>query len=101
MARFLSRIDRYHWVFLLLAAPLLVFISPNRVLILLIVPVLWLVSWKVTGKALLPTPLNLSLLVLTLALLVSIFATYDLSVSLPKIGGLILGLAAFFALCED
>jgi O-antigen ligase len=64
-------------------------------------PILWLVSWKTTGKVFPPTPLNLSLLLLSLMLLVSLFATYSISVSLPKIGGLLLGLAAFFIAARE
>jgi putative inorganic carbon (HCO3(-)) transporter len=93
-------INRFQWVLLLLAAPFLLFPSVQRRWVLLLVPLLWLLSWLATKKPLPSTPLNLPLLVLLLMLLVSLYATYDIEVSLPKISGLILGVGMFYALIQ-
>jgi putative inorganic carbon (HCO3(-)) transporter len=88
---------QWQWVALVVAAPLLIFVSPTRSPALLVVPGLWLVVW-VAGQPPLPrTPLNLSLLGLALMLLVSLYATPDLAFSLGKIAGLVLGFGVFYA----
>jgi putative inorganic carbon (HCO3(-)) transporter len=88
---------RWQWALLLLAAPFFIFPSVERRLGLLLVPILWLLAWWFTKKPLLNTPFNLPLLLLTLMMLISLFATYDVSVSLPKIAGVIFGLGLFYA----
>lgn len=65
--------------------------------VLLVVPALWALAW-VAGEQPLPrTPLNAALLLLSLMVLVSLYATYDLSISVGKVGGVVLGIAVFFA----
>ena len=82
---------------LLLAAPFLLFPSPATTPVLLIVPSLWVISW-LAGDAPLPyTPLNVTLLLLNLMVLVSTQVSYDLAVSLPKIAGMVLGIGVFYA----
>jgi putative inorganic carbon (HCO3(-)) transporter len=90
-------LDRWSWLWLALAAPLLLFPSPKRTPALLIVPALWLLAWIVHRKPLTRTPLNGTLLVLSLMVLVSTWATYDLTVSLPKISGMVLAMGVYFA----
>jgi hypothetical protein len=90
-------VDRWHWPLVLLAAPLLLFPSPWRSSVLLVLPVLWLAAWRARGAPLPGTPLNVPLLLLSVMLLVSLGATYSLTASLPKVAGLLLGLALFFA----
>jgi len=132
----LKFIDRFHWLWLLLAAPFLVLPSPVRSLALLVVPVLWILGlWekriqniklkigngkhKIENRKLkiensanssaifvfnagFPvTPINISLLVLTLMVLVSLWATYSIEQSLEKISGLVLGLGVFFAVVRE
>ena len=90
-------VDRWQWAILLLASPWLLFPSPQRSAVILIVPALWIIA-GCAGRGFLPrTPLNVSLIVLAIMVLVSLYATYDIAVSLPKIAGLALGLGAFFA----
>jgi len=90
-------VDRWQWAILLLASPWLLFPSPQRSAVILIVPALWIIA-GCAGRGFLPrTPLNASLIVLAIMVLVSLYATYDIAVSLPKIAGLTLGLGAFFA----
>jgi putative inorganic carbon (hco3(-)) transporter len=90
-------LTRWQWLWLVLAAPFFLFPTPSRILFLIIVPVLWLVGWLATGKPLPNTPANLPLLVMMSMVLVSLFATYDIAVSLPKIAGMLLGIGFFYA----
>jgi len=123
--------DRWHWILLALVAPFLLFPSPQRSPAMLVVPASWLLHWFVVrweqGAAslqgntaghgersalrLLPsavspsafplTPLNGALLLLALMVLVSLWATYDITVSLPKISGMVLGLGIFYAFARE
>ena len=117
--RILIVLDRLHWLWLVLAAPFLLFPSPKRSAFLLIVPGLFLLHWltnKVSqsGEAakaqpaprnlapILPsTPLNGPLLLMMVMVLVSLWASNDISFSLPKVSGLVLGLGAFFAVVRE
>jgi len=94
VARVLSR---YEGLFLLVVAPLLLFPSPARLWALLVVPLLWLARWIATGRPLEPSPLNLPMLVLLLMVLVSVWATYDISVSLAAIARFVLAVAVLYA----
>lgn len=88
-------IDKYSWLLLVAAAPFLLFPSPARSLALLVLPVIWLAGWVLTGKPILHTPLNPPLLLMALMVLVSLWATYDLNISLGKVCGVMLGLATY------
>lgn len=65
--------------------------------VLLAVPAVWLLAWLAGEQPLPRTPLNAALLLVGLMVLVSLYATYDLSISVGKVGGVVLGIAAFFA----
>jgi putative inorganic carbon (hco3(-)) transporter len=114
-------LDRFHWVWLGLAAPLFIFPTPKRSLVLLIVPGTWLLHWIVKRRQLkttlnapatalsplapthqftfpLPvTPFNSALLLVAIMILISTWATYDLTLSLPSIANVLLGIGLFFA----
>ena len=94
--RIIQFADRYQWVLLAAAAPFLLFPSPGRSLALLVIPIIFLVSWLARGEAIPATPLNGSLLLMALMVLVSLWATYDMGVSLPKVTGILLGFAVYF-----
>jgi len=118
--RIFQFIDRFHWLWLALSAPFLVFPSPKRSLALIVIPLLW-IQYIISGRYnqtdqlltlnLQPstdtrpsfpvTPLNTSLLVLSIMLLVSLWATYSMKQSLEKISGLALGLGVFFAIVRE
>ncbi|CAG0942243.1 hypothetical protein ANRL1_00874 [Anaerolineae bacterium] len=84
------------WLLLMVATPFLLFPSPNTALALFLVPGLGIIFW-LAGETPFPrTPLNSMLLLLSLMLLVSLGATYDVVVSLPKIAGLLLGIGVFY-----
>ncbi len=114
--------DRFHWLWLILAAPFLVVPSPKRSLSLLVVPFLWILylsRGRIESRKLkmenmtigsegldidygFPvTPLNVSLLVLVIMLLVSLWATYSIEQSLEKISGLVLGMGIFFTMVRE
>jgi putative inorganic carbon (hco3(-)) transporter len=88
---------RWQWVLLLLSAPFFIFIFAGGSLWLIFVPFLWLLTWWITKEPLLKSPLNVPLLLLAVMMLVSLFATFSIAFSLPKIAGVIYGLGLFFA----
>jgi putative inorganic carbon (HCO3(-)) transporter len=94
-------LDRWHWLLLAMAAPLLIFPSPARSPVLLIVPVLWVVAWVAGDKPMPRTPLNGTILLLSLMVLVSLYATYDIAISLPKISGMVLAIGVFYAVVRE
>jgi putative inorganic carbon (HCO3(-)) transporter len=98
LSRLAGLVDRWHWAFLIVATPFLLFPSPRTAPALLILPVVWIAGLVARRVPLPRTPLNLALLLLVVMLLVSEWATFDLLFSLPKITGVILGIAAFFAI---
>ena len=109
MPKLLTLLDRLHWLWLLLAAPLMLFPSPTRSLAMLVVPGLWIISLVVGRRSsvirrqaeisFIPmTPLNGVLLLLSVMVLVSLWATYDIAFSLEKISGVVLGLGVFYAI---
>ena len=77
--------------------PFLLFPRPTWLLVGLLVPSAWLVTYLRQGYLLTPTPLNVFLVPLLAMLGVSIYASYDLAVSLNKIAGTLLGIFVFFA----
>jgi putative inorganic carbon (HCO3(-)) transporter len=97
---------------LVLVAPFALFPSPDRFIVLLAVPGLWFSRWLVTRRTrpgreglqaahfISRTPLDAALALLALMVLVSLYATYDINVSLPKIAGMVFGLAAFYVAVE-
>lgn len=79
------------------------FIFPNLAItpwLMLAPPVLWLVRWSVTGSPTATTPLNPALGLMLLALGVSVRASYDVTLSFPKIAGVYYGIVLAVALCN-
>jgi putative inorganic carbon (HCO3(-)) transporter len=117
--RTLIFLDSLHWLWLTLAAPLLLFPSPKRSLAMLVVPGLFLLRWlavKVkqhrvaisaevetrSRPSVIPsTPLNGALLLMGVMVLVSMWATFDINYSLPKITGILLGICIFLAMVRE
>ncbi|MBI5648861.1 MAG: O-antigen ligase family protein [Chloroflexi bacterium] len=95
LARIAQFLLRRRWLILLLASPFLLFPSPSTAPMLLIVPGLGLFFWITGAKPFTRTPLNPAILVLSAMMLVSLWMTYDVAISLPKIAGVILGVGAF------
>ena len=78
-------------------APVLLFPTPNRLVSLLVVPVVWLCAWMASGRAIPRTPLNLALWLLLTMVAVSLYATFDVRFSLGKVSGVVLGVLVFWA----
>ena len=93
-------LSRYEGLVLLVVAPLLLFPSPVRTPALLAIPALWICRRVALGHLIPRTPLEVPLLLLMLMVLVSLYATFDIAFSLPKITGMLLGLAVYYALVE-
>ena len=87
---------------LLLLSPLFLFPPTGRLFLtpILLLPVPWLVSLARTGEPLPRTALNGSLLLLLVMVAVSLYATYDILFSAPKVLGVIFGVAVFFAIAR-
>ena len=78
-------------------APVLLFPTPARLLLLALVPIVWFVAWRATGRAVPRTPLNVGLWMLLLTVAVSAGATFDIRFSLGKISGVLLAALVFWA----
>jgi len=83
-------------VVLLAAAPWLLFPGGWRSAVLIVLPLLWIGNRIVTGHFIARTPYDVVILGLLLMVLVSLYATYDIAVSLPKITGVLLGVGTFY-----
>ena len=98
IVRFAGLVDRWHWAPLVVASPALLFPSPANAVALLILPLVWTAGLAAKRAPFPRTPLNVALLLICVMVLVSEWATFDLSLSAPKITGVALGVAAFFAI---
>ncbi len=93
--------DRLLLVLTLAVAPVLLFpLEFQFLLVAVTVPLLWLIRWPISGRLLPATPLNLPLAILGLSVLVSVFSTPDLQLSLQKVAGTVLGFLLFFVLVD-
>jgi putative inorganic carbon (hco3(-)) transporter len=84
------------WVILL--APVFLFPNPHRSVLFLLMPLLFGLHYCARKKIVEPCPANTPLVLLLLMVFVSLFASYDLVLSLPKIAGVLLGAAIYFAI---
>ena len=90
---------RIELLLLLLLAPLLIFPQPDVAPWLLgLIPLLWACRWLAQGRLTVRTPLDVPLLILLIMTLVGLAAAYDPARSLPKVCGLLLGVALFYAM---
>lgn len=58
---------------------------------------LWMVRWWATARLIVTTPMDVPILGILALLPVSLYASTDWSLSLPKVYGIILGIAIFYA----
>ena len=100
LSKFFNFLDSINWLLLLLVAPIFILIQPGETWILLIIPMTWVFSAIAKNSPIPSTPLNFALLVIVIQVLVSLYATYDIAVSLQKIVGVIWGISVFFALVK-
>ena len=95
--RILRWLDQWHWLWIALAAPFLIFPTVARSFAMLIIPGVWMIGVLARREPLRRTPLNPALLLLAVMVLVSLYATYDFAQSFPKITGMVLAFGVFFA----
>lgn len=82
----------------MVATPVFLLIQPKNSWVLLLIPFTWMISIVARKQPIPSTPMNLVLLVIAIQVLISLYATYDIAVSLQKVTGVIWGMAVFFAL---
>ena len=85
---------------LLLAFPFLLFPTGYGVFALLLLPVAWLFRWRAMGHILPRTPFDWSLLLMLTMVLVSIWATPDISFSIGKVAGVLFGIALYYLIVD-
>jgi len=87
-------------VLLVIAAPFLLFPRAAWTPVMLIVPFIWVVRRIGRERVIRRTPLDLAILLMMVMVLVSLYATFDIAFSLPKIAGMVLGVAVYYAVAE-
>jgi putative inorganic carbon (HCO3(-)) transporter len=97
MSRFCRQIVTFEWLILLLILPLALFPTPERAWVLLLIPLLWLARWVGYGRPLPPTPVDLPVWGLLLMTLVGLAVSDDRLYSLPKVTGMVYGIAVYYA----
>src|SRR5882672_4909299 len=80
-SRLIGRLAASELPLVILIAPLLLFPTPTRLLPVLLVPVVWLCHWRVSGRLIPSTPLNTSLFLLLVMVAVSLAVTFDVEFS--------------------
>src|SRR5207237_9697274 len=78
-------------------APALLFPTPARLVVLILVPVVWACARLTRREAIPRTPFNISVGLLLAMIAVSLVATFDLRLSLAKVSGLTFGILVFWA----
>lgn len=78
-------------------APALLFPSYGRLLVLGLVPVIWLSARAAGGRLIPRTPFNAAVGLLLVMVGVSLVVTFDVSQSLGKVSGVLLGVLVFWA----
>ncbi len=84
------------WLWLLLLLPAVLFPDGWRGLALLPPLGIWLVRWLATRRFKPLTAYDTAVLLLTFMVLVSLYATFDITLSFPKIAGLVFGIFMFY-----
>lgn len=78
-------------------APLFLFPRQETAFLLMIVPLLWVLSWR-EGEILPSTPIDLPVLGILIQVLVSCFFISDINSALPKIAGICLGICIYYSI---
>ena len=92
-----SFIIHWEWLWLLCLLPFLLFPNGPQALLLLLIPLLWLLRRAAAGYFVPVTPYNGAITLMMVMVLVSLYATFDIELSMPKIAGMVLGVAVFYA----
>ena len=78
--------------------PLVMFATPTRALVLLLLPLFWLIRKVSTGRWSLPTPFDWPVRLLGVMVLVSLGVSFDAAFSFPRVVAVLYGLALVYAL---
>lgn len=100
MNRFAHAVASAELLIIAAIAPALLFPSPLRILVLLVVPLVWTCARVDSGRALPGTPLNVALWCLLIMVAISLYATFDIRFSLGKVAGVVLGVVFFWAVAR-
>ena len=92
----LSALVTWEWLLLVAILPFAATGSPRFAPVLLLIPLLWLARRAACGHFVPPTPLDWSVFLLLLMVLVSLYATFDIAFSYAKIAGMVYGVAVFY-----
>jgi putative inorganic carbon (HCO3(-)) transporter len=90
----------WHWLPVLLLAPVALTARADWLPLLLLIPVLALLRMVALDRPIPATPLNPALLLLVVMMGVSLWATPDLPESVPKVIGLAYGIALFWTIVD-
>jgi O-antigen ligase len=82
---------------LLLMGPVALFWADRYFWVLSVIPLIWLARWRLLGRLVDRTPLDLAVLVMLAMLLVSQYVTFDIQASVPKSASLIWGIGCYYA----
>ncbi|MCL5960445.1 MAG: O-antigen ligase family protein [Chloroflexi bacterium] len=93
-----KRLVRHELAVLLVSAPLLLFPSPLSAIPLVAIIAVWFSRWFATGHVTRRTGLELPILAIVFLLPVSVLTSIDPKLSLPKLLGLLLGVACFYGI---
>jgi putative inorganic carbon (HCO3(-)) transporter len=94
----LQWIVRWELLFVALLAPLLLFPGRTYGLAVAGVPLIWGLRWLDQRHFIRRTPLDWSIFLLLFMVMVSFLVTFDPELSLPKITGVVLGVACYYAI---
>lgn len=98
LTKIFGSLDSINWIFLLAVAPFFLMIQPKFSWILLLLPCTWFITLLAKRKPIPTTPFNLAFLIISIQVLISLYATYDIAFSLQKVTGVIWGMTVFFSL---
>ncbi len=87
---------RWELLFVALLAPLLLFPGQTHGLAMAGIPLLWGLRWLDQRHFIRRTPLDWSICLLLFMVMVSFLVTFDPELSLPKITGVVLGIACYY-----
>lgn len=93
----LSGLVRWELLLLLLVSPLLLFPNSTFGIGMVVVPALWAIRRRVTGRFVLPTPFDLPILLLLGMTGVGQLVSSDPAFSLAKSAGVVLGVGTYYA----
>lgn len=96
------KLAQYDWLLLVLLAPIFLYadrVPPSIVcLALLALPLSWLSHFLSAGRFITRTPLDLPILCLLLTVPLSLYASASFATSLPRLTGLLFGIALYYSL---